>query len=345
MNQQNNHLNEALNFGGEDALETMPALANSGGAARDSSIDRSVNKALAILQNREKTNGVGGKFPKQVQLHLLPLLAEDERSMPNALARGALFNAAKASEERKYCKDKVVASLGNIAITYTGWELRQDDCSVLIALLHFQEKNTSHAALGLQVYFTAYEMLRDMGWSHNSAEYRHLRECCERLSATNLTIAYKDGSEGFAGSLLRSFAWKDEGKKMQKWVVRFEAGIARLFREDSYSILDPEIRRKLSGRAPLAQWLHMFLNSHGSPLPYTVEKYYELSESRSKSLPEFRARFKVALQRCKEAGFLEDFSIDKKTDLVLVKRAPVKRRPPVYREPIIITDPALIADL
>lgn len=261
-----------------------------------------------------------------VQLLLLPLLQQDERGMPNALARGALFNAAKSGGHRTYYQNRIVASLSNLKVEYQGQELRQDDCSVFIALLYFQQETP----LGDPIYFTAYEMLRELGWSINTFEYKHLRECCVRLSATNLSIDFSDKSQGFAGSLLRNFAWKDEGGiLMSKWCVQFEPAIARFFQEDSFSILDPLIRRKISGRAPLAQWLHNFLNSHHDPYAMSVAKYCELTDSSSKCLSDFRSRLRVALQRLVDSGFLVSWEI--KNDLVHVTRVRVTRAKPIYR--------------
>lgn len=294
------------------------------------------NKALDIAARAKSKQKVLSTKPvehtHQPELPLfLPEIEQDMRSMPNALARGALFNAAKASDQRQYHEDKPVASLSNIKVIYRGQELRQDDCSVLIALLYFQREKP----IGEPVDFTAYQMLKELGWSHNKIEYNHLRECCDRLSATNLkvyTTNAKGETTGFAGSLLRNFAWKDdEDKGLSRWKVTFEPKIANFFKGDDFSIIDPEIRRKLTGRAPLAQWLHNFLNSHAEPLPITVEKYMELTESRSKNLAEFRQRLKVALQRLKENNFLVDFWIDKRDDKVHVIRERVKHKRPVQR--------------
>lgn len=269
--------------------------------------------------------------PSQVQLQLLPILQVDERGMPNALARGALFNAAKASEPRKYYPERTVASLNNFCVEYRGEELRQDDCSVFIALLYFQQS----IPLGRPFRFTAYTMLKELGWSINKAEYQHLKDCCKRLSATNLTVSYKDGSAGFAGSLVRDFRWHDEtGKNLAQWVVRFEPAIARFFQEDSFSILSPQVRRKISGRAPLAQWLHAFLNSHREPYPISVVRYYELSDSRSKNMGDFRSRLKIALQKLVDAEFLKGYFI--KDDIVHVAREQVSFAPPIYQSPILV---------
>lgn len=308
------------------------------------SMQVTIDKTLALAEKAKKrrlqkvAEEAALRAAEPPQQLLLPLLQPDERGMPNALARGALFNAAKSSEERKHYKGRIVASLQNFKVEYIGEELRQDDCSVLIALLYFQQS----IPLGEPVHFTAYAMLKELGWSVNTTEYKHLRVCCNRLSATNLSIEFTDGaSRGFSGSLLRSFAWKDEtsGKVKSSWMACFEPNIARFFQEDSFSIIDPEIRRRISGRAPLAQWLHTFLNSHREPIPMTIAKYAELTDSRSKNFSDFKARLKTALGRLVESEFLESWSV--KNDIVTVKRRKVSFAPPIYRNPVALEAPTV----
>ena len=248
---------------------------------------------------------------------ILPQPQKNERGMPNALALGAIFSAAKTggAVKRVVHESRLLASVPDMRIVYQGQELRQDDCSVFMALLFYQRD----VPLGDPIFFTAYGMLRELGWSINTNEYKHLLECCTRLAATALSISFSNGAEGFTGSLLRSFAWRDEGnKQMSRWCARFETSIARFFEKDSYSIIDPRIRRKISGRAPLAQWLHNFYSTHREPFAMSVSKYHELTDSRAKDLSDFRSRLKLALERLVEHGFLVHWEI--KDDIVHVKR-------------------------
>jgi len=271
------------------------------------------------------------KLPEPVdQPRQLPFWAEDERGVPNSLARGALFTAAKCDKslKREFYEGKKIASLSNLNIEYAGPELRQDDASVFMTLLHLGR----HAALGERIEFTAYAMLKELGWSLNSTEYKHLRECCTRLSATNATITTDDETEGYAGSLLRSFAWKDDkGKQLQQWVVLLEPAIAELFSQNTFSLLEWGERKKIGGRSPLAQWLHSFLSTHREPIPLPVQKYYELCASRTAQLADFKRRLRLALLRLVEAGFLTSFDI--RNDVVYVTRAPKRFKAPALRIP------------
>jgi hypothetical protein len=252
----------------------------------------------------------------------LPMWDDDLRGMPNSFARGALFTAAKSDGKikRDFYEGKQVATLAGINIEYRGQELRQDDYSVFLAILHFGR----HYELGKPIPFTAYTMLKELGWSINTAEYKHLRECCSRLSATSVSVTQSTIDQlggGYEGSLIRSFAWKDEkGKQLSQWVVLLEPNIAALFADPSFTLMSPAERKAIGGRSPLAQWLHSFLSTHREPYPISVTKYHELSASRSDNMNDFRRRLKVALTRLIEVGFLKEFSI--KNDIVHVKRIP-----------------------
>lgn len=282
------------------------------------------NKAIKLAEEMAARNLAKGATRKAERLvteapiqATLPFWDSESRGFPNSLARCALFTAAKVDESRDYYKAEILASLSGITIEYQGQELRQDDASVFITVLHLAREQH----LGEPIYFTAYSMLKELGWSINSAEYKHLRECCSRLSATNLTVLAESGRVGYGGSLIRAFAWKDEdGKQMSSWMVKLEPKIAGLFAEDAFTYMDWSLRRKIGGRSPLALWLHTFLSTHRDPFPLTVSKYHELSRSRTKELFDFRRRLKLALQRLVDVEFLSSFKIE--NDLVRVVRRP-----------------------
>jgi hypothetical protein len=258
----------------------------------------------------------------------LPMWDDDLRGVPNCLARGALFTAIKSDgSKREFYRGKEIATLAGIDVSYRGEELRQDDYSVFLNILHFAR----HYDLGRPIPFTAYQMLKELGWSINTDEYGHLRECCERLLATSITVALPKmgGSQGFSGSLIQSFAWKDDGgKQLSRWQVMLEPRIAALFIDPLLSLMNPAERKAIGGRSPLAQWLHSFLCTHQKPFAISVEKYYELSGSRTANMADFRARLKLAFLKLVNVGFLESF--DFRNDVVHVVRVARRYPAPVF---------------
>lgn len=245
----------------------------------------------------------------------LPLWPSYVRGLPNALARSALFNVSNKTAERSYFKMQAISSINGVTITYTGEELRQQDEDVFLQLVHIcRERN-----LGEWVDFTAYSLLKSLGWTINTKSYERLRAILDRLSATNVTIIFEENGEsvGFAGSLVRGFEWKTEnGQKLQKWRVYFEPKIVTLFAPASYTQIYWELRLTLP---PLAKWLHSFYSTHENPFPYKADTLRRLCGS-TMTLPHFRSQIREALDKLLEKKFLSSWNHDRKTDLVSVVR-------------------------
>ncbi len=257
----------------------------------------------------------------------LPLWGEAKRGLPNVLARSALFNARRNVENgddaRVFFKNSRIASLSNYEITYRGEELRQDDASVFMQLLHLARQQP----LGDRVYFTAYSMIKQLAWSVCGANYKRLKECIERLAANTVKIQFKDERSGYGKSLIRAFYWKDNasGEDLREWCVEFEKEIIFLFGDDAYTLIEWHERRLIGSRSTLALWLHNFLATHSQPIPLSVAKYHELSESSFARLFHFREALKKALKRLSEIGFVKEYQINS-ADLVEITLYPREAR-------------------
>lgn len=264
------------------------------------------------------------KEAQLIEAAQLPLWGENRRGLPNVLARSALFNSRRNLDtddaRREFLRGTQIMSVASTVMTYRGEELRQDDSSVFMQLLHLAREQP----MGERVYFTAYSMLRALNWCINGPSYTRLRECIERLAANTLKIQMRDGSKGYGKSLVRAFYWKDDvsGETLSRWCIEFEPEILALFGDSSYTLIEWQERGAIGSRSTLALWLHSFLATHREPLPISVKRYHELSASDCQKLFHFRAQLKRALDRLKEIGFVIDYSISE-GDLVHIKRRPV----------------------
>jgi hypothetical protein len=63
----------------------------------------------------------------------------------------------------------------------------------------------------------------------------------------------------------------------------------------------------------------------------SIPKYYELSGSRARDLADFRRRFKQALQKLVDVGFLSEYRVA--NDIVSVVREPVRHPAPLLATP------------
>ena len=230
---------------------------------------------------------------------------DSRRGVPNPFIRGGLFTTRK-STKRLEIKSEKIASLSNIAIMYSGEELRQDDLSVWMAIINMaKDKN-----IGLPVFFTAYALIKDMGWRIHVDSYQRLKDSIERMKMTSMKISLNGGRSAYAGSLIRDYAFDaldDNGH--EKWMVRLEPQIANLFLYDSTTMLEWEQRKKIGTRATLTLWLHTFYSSHREPIQYSVAKIHELCKSEEKKMANFKIRLRESLERLVEIGLLETYSI------------------------------------
>ncbi|MDQ9169530.1 plasmid replication initiator TrfA [Oxalobacteraceae bacterium R-40] len=245
----------------------------------------------------------------------LPLWENQVRGLPNPLARSALFSVARQNEPRQHLKERPITSVKGVEIFYTGEELRQDDEDVFLNLVHLARSQP----LGHEVSFTAYSMLKSMGWPTSSPSYERLRLCILRLTANAVEIRFDAGSgkRGYGGTLVQEFTFKDETDR--QWKVRLNPKLITLFGADAYTQLDWRQRLKL--RSPLAKWLHGFYFTHREPFGYKVETLKGLCGSSAQQLYHFRNGLKKALALLVEQGFLKSWKIDPVTDVVTVVRA------------------------
>lgn len=247
---------------------------------------------------------------------VLPLWSDEHRGVPNPMLRSGLFGV-KQTSSRALVKNKQVAALSQYNVLYKGEELLQDDLSVWMALLH----RASRQPIGDTLFFTGYELIKDLGWRMHSDSYARIQESISRLKANELKIQLKSGKAGYAGSLIREYAWDalaPDGK--ERWMVRFEPMLAELFRDDTVTFLAWEQRKRIGSRATLALWLHAYFASHRDPLPITIEKIHELTGSEQKEIRFFRRKVREALDRLRDIQFLVDYWLE--GDTVYVKKAP-----------------------
>lgn len=245
----------------------------------------------------------------------LPLWRDHLRGLPNAMARSALFTVGNHRTPRAEYKRSKIVTVAGYEIFYNGTELRQDDEDVFLQVVHFARMHT----LGDVVEISGNALLRALGWNSSSKSYTRLREIIERLKEGTIKISHQSGKRGYAGSMIRKFAWQEEGGSgaRTKWKIYLEKEIIELFTDDEYSLLDWEDRTRLGY---MAKWLHSFLYTHKEPYPYKVATLYSLCGSAAVSLDGFRRDLKKALESLVDIGFLLSWKHTPEIDTISVRR-------------------------
>jgi hypothetical protein len=272
-------------------------------------------RSLAAL--KERTDAALQRTQSQIEQRVLqgvlPLWDDDNRGVPNPFIRSGLFTVGN-SEKREFLPDMVISSLSNYEIRYTGAELQQDDLSVWLSLINLARAKPMSEA----IFFTGYQVVKDLGWRMHSESYKRVQDSIERLKVTGLKISSKGSESAYSGSLIRDFAWteKDEAGNT-KWMVRFEPRISALFLEDTTTLLEWEDRKKIGPRAKLALWVHAFYSSHRDPIPNSLVKIHELCRSKD-TLSSFRRNIRNALSMLVQKKIFKSFNLE--NDIITIQK-------------------------
>lgn len=243
----------------------------------------------------------------------LPLWSEAMRGVPNELVRSSLFSARDKREPRRTFRGEDLIVIGDGRIHYRGEELRQDDETVWLHVLHLARLQP----LGESVEFTPHAFLKAIGWGTSAKEYARLREHLSRMQATALSIYSSRLGKGCSVSLIRKFEYTDDtGQKLARWRVYIEPEMRILFGGLYYTQLEWEQRMRLG---TLACWLHGLFSSHTQPFPMKVATLKDGCGSAARDLKNFRYRLRRSLDELCAVGFLSQWHIDR-TDLVHVVR-------------------------
>jgi TrfA protein len=279
---------------------------------------------VAVVQRLIKTIETKRKKQSEQKAETLPALAKviqlpawgvGSRGAPNEILRSALFNARNKKRQREYLEKATIAVIGEGEITYTGRELRQDDETVWLQLIHLARE----LPLGELVEFTAYSFIKSLGWNNSAKSYKRLRDSLERMQATALTVYSKRIGEGVSLSMIPFFAWRQgrNGPPLPMYQVRIAPELIELFSGVRYTLV--EWQQRLALPDGLATWLHGYYASHKEPYPIKRETIREGAGLTIKRKDHLKEQTEIALEALKRVGFLKSWKI--KDDLVYVERA------------------------
>jgi hypothetical protein len=243
----------------------------------------------------------------------LPLWHQSLRCLPNEIFHSALFNAKNQNVGRINLKQADIAIIGEGRITYTGEELRQDDETVWLQLIHLAKDQP----LGKTIDFTAYSFCKALRWPIKGESYTRLINCLSRMQATALAVYSNRLNEGVSLSMVPVFRWTNaSGQRLAKYQVQIAPELLTLFGDDHYTKIEWEQRLDLP--VGLATWLHGYYASHRKPHAIkigTIKRGAGLTTVNPKHLREI---IKKALEELLRVKFLASWEIT--GDLVHVVR-------------------------
>jgi hypothetical protein len=248
---------------------------------------------------------------------------QSERGIPNELVRCAVFSARNRKERREVYRANaplVVPIIGGGEMIYSGEELRQDDETVWMQLVHLSKETRSE-----WVTFTPYSFLKAVGWPTNAPSYTRLLTSIRRLAGGVIEVYSSRFDKGISTRLIATFEYaKDQGTPWRVRVFNKDDQLLFLF-ESLYSRLDWQTRLTLP--EGVCTWLHGFLSSHREPFSHKIETLAlgaglvlevgedaQLGEAgrtakHKERLREAKKTIRNALENLEKAGFLASYEI------------------------------------
>jgi len=256
-----------------------------------------------IKRARNKPRSV--ELIKQSTSLQLPIWGNEIRCLPNEILRSALFNAKNRNQPRRYLKNESIAIIDRSAgIKYTGEELRQNDQSVWLQMIHLAKG----LPVGAPIEFTAYSMIKALRLTTSKPSQGHvdrLRESLTRMQATALSVHSKRLRHGISLSMIPKFEWRDEatGIGLPKWRVSIAPELVDLYGVNYFTHL--QLAQRLDLPSGLATWMHGYLASHKKPFPISLQTLRDGCGCTTVNSSKFKQMVGTALTELVRVDFLK----------------------------------------
>ena len=248
--------------------------------------------------------------PEQGKVVHLPMWDDDQRGVPAAVVRSALFGVVKRGS-RKAVENQLLASWKGTEFRYSGFCLDQADLDCWLQVLHIARSYP----LGDDARFTGRGFLRDINRPGDGNSHRWLRRSIGRMQACGVNIRLPSGVE-YQGPLVADF-FHDEVSG--RYVVRINPLIAQLF-DAAFVKLGMTTRLQLT--QGLSRWLHAYVQSHRAtetrPHRISINRLKDLCGTAS-PLKKFRFNLRTAMAELHSHGAVLSWRITDNDALEFVR--------------------------
>lgn len=236
----------------------------------------------------------------------LPSWSAMAQALPNAFLRSALFSAGRSvqadntnvlsGDSTLLVVEKEIASLRNMTLTFSGYELCQlDRLAYATCLDYYREAPLCPEESLHHVRTTFYEFVRRMGNEYSVKAHRAVRASLLRLSFAQMRLRYN--RMNIEVPKLLSLTFEDGGlgedfKGSDALLLRVTTSVAELFGPGTWTAVDKAAVR-YDG---LKGWLASFYAGHAGPMWLPIERLYLLSGYTS-HMRNFRASLVRALEK------------------------------------------------
>jgi hypothetical protein len=221
------------------------------------------------------------------------LFKDDERAIPNYIARSPLFAPVRPGRRKR--RNELLPSPRGFTIHFDGEQLDQADCDVFMQLVHEARGKT----LGEPFVLNRADFLDRIGRANGGKNYGWLDNAFERLTKAHLKVEsarYKLNTN----LLLRTLVDKETGQ----FQAVLDREIIKMFSGAEYSLLDWHKRTMIERRVDLAKWLQNFACSHERGLQRWVVANLRHWSGYNSPLRKFREALHEALTELQRVGVI-----------------------------------------
>lgn len=288
-------------------------------------LEESMERIRAAMEAREKENlqdsyrkkessseGSKGQKKGQIPSRVVELpvkWSEEERAIPNAVARSALFAPIKRGQRALHEKT-LIASRGDVTIYHTGRQLDMADQDVWLLLIEIARRRP----LGEYIEVSRYEILKAVGRHVSNTGYAWLHSSIERLKTS--TVWFKTKKFQAALTMVDYFELDEE---TGKYYLRMGPELVKFYDRKEYALINWANRYAIQKHVDLAKWLQAYIASHkhGEEHRIGLEKLKEWSGAKSQ-IWDFKQDLLTALAELERLGEIEKPRIE--ADMVVWER-------------------------
>jgi TrfA protein len=281
------------------------------------SLSKKVNGIAKKYMERSKENKETGaktspdKFQDKVVQ--LPSCRESERTIPNIIARSALFGVIKRGS-RSYKERELIASRDDIKIYYTGKTLDQADCTVWMQALAFASK------LGERIKINRSGFLKELGKTTGKKDYEWLDASLTRLMTGVVTVYTKKYHLEF--HLIDIWGKFMNEDNPVEYILRVSPEVIHMWANSEYTRVEWDKRLAIRHGNDLASWMQLYVRSNatnGKAHHIGLDKLKNWCGLSKMRLDHFRTGMRKSLSELLRIGEVEEATI-RDDDMVIFSR-------------------------
>jgi hypothetical protein len=235
--------------------------------------------------------------------------SEEDRAIPNAIARSALFAPIRRGRRPLY-DETLIASRADVEIRYSGDQLDMADQDVWLLLIEIARR----MPIGSRIAVSRYGILKALGKNTGKSDHEWLLGAIKRLVKSTVWIKAKRYQAAL--HLVDSF---ELDERTGKYRMRLNPELVKLYDKNEYALVDWERRKALKRHVDLAKWLQAYIATHqyGEEHRISIRLLKEWSGAKSE-LRHFKQDILAALTELERLGEIENPRIE--TDVAVWRR-------------------------